>query len=262
MFYLIVPAILLSIFERISSFRFRAEKFFRAYFLTDVVYLITGYIGLSWVFAASFPLVPQWAQSLWSALKLSSIELQHWILVIPALILLDLGNYLCHYCLHRFDWLWEFHKIHHSSPTMDWLATFRSHLLEQVFRRLLGPSLLILFGFPLSSILSAGGILIAWAMLNHSNANLNLSFIESILITPRMHRVHHLPQHSESNLGTVFTFWDRIRGTVTFVSTDESSKFGNGDPQYPQDWITQLIEPLRTRKPLLNWGNLSTRRSG
>jgi len=32
-----------------------------------------------------------------------------------ALLGLDVGNYFAHYRLHRFDVLWQFHKIHHSS---------------------------------------------------------------------------------------------------------------------------------------------------
>jgi len=37
---------------------------------------------------------------------------------------LDVGNYFAHYCLHRFDVLWQFHKTHHSSRELDWLANF------------------------------------------------------------------------------------------------------------------------------------------
>ena len=48
-----------------------------------------------------------------------------------ALLGLDVGNYFAHYCLHRFDVLWQFHKTHHSSRKLDWLATFRSHIGEQ-----------------------------------------------------------------------------------------------------------------------------------
>jgi sterol desaturase/sphingolipid hydroxylase (fatty acid hydroxylase superfamily) len=82
-------------------------------------------------------------------------------------------------------------------------------------------------------------------MFNHSNLKLDLRFLESILITPRLHKIHHIYKTSERNLGTVFTFWDRIRGTLVLTETDESIAFGNGEQNYPQSWGAQLIEPAR-----------------
>jgi lathosterol oxidase len=165
--------------------------------------------------------------------------------VIFAIVMLDLGNYLAHYLLHRSDWLWEFHKVHHSIMQLDWLATFRSHLVEQALRRLLAPVLLIVVGVPIEAVLIASGIFISWAMLNHSNLELNLRFLEPVLITPRLHRVHHLYKISERNLGTVFTCWDRIRGTLVLVETNEKSVFGVGEETYPQGWFVQFVEPMR-----------------
>ena len=80
---------------------------------------------------------------------------------------------------------------------------------------------------PLDALLIASAIFISWAMFNHSNLNINLRLVESVLITPRFHRVHHLYRASEKNLGTIFTFWDRMRGTLALVETDEKSVFGN-----------------------------------
>ena len=72
----------------------------------------------------------------------------------------------------------------------------------------------------------AGGIFIAWGMLNHSNLKLSLRFLEPILITPRLHRLHHVPETENQNFGTVFTFWDRMRGTLVQAEPDETCAFG------------------------------------
>ncbi|MEW6209554.1 MAG: hypothetical protein AB1631_14390 [Acidobacteriota bacterium] len=77
------------------------------------------------------------------------------------------------------------------------------------------------------------------------NLKIDLRFLESILITPRLHRIHHLYKTSERNLGTVFTFRDRIRGTLVRIDIDESSAFGNGEAAYPQSRGAQPIEPVR-----------------
>jgi sterol desaturase/sphingolipid hydroxylase (fatty acid hydroxylase superfamily) len=93
------------------------------------------------------------------------------------------------------------------------------------------------------------GKFIAWAEFNHPNLKLNLRFPEPVFITPRLHKVHHVAATLESNLGTIFTFWDRLR--ITFVRADpgegspRSPVFGNGEANYPQTWATQLVEPIR-----------------
>jgi sterol desaturase/sphingolipid hydroxylase (fatty acid hydroxylase superfamily) len=176
--------------------------------------------------------------------RLASLSFPRWLLVPLALAALDLGQYVAHYLMHRFDVLWEFHKIHHSSPVIDWLATFRSHLGEQVLRRVVGVLLLIAGGFPASAALVAGGIFTAWSEFNHSNLNLNLRFLEPVLITPRLHKLHHVPRTMEKNLGTVFTFWDRARGTFITADASNNAAFGNGEAGYPQTWWTQLFEPI------------------
>src|SRR5262249_24736250 len=146
-------------------------------------------VGVAYVVATS-----QWIGASWGIPRLASLNLSMWITVPLALVAIDLGNYAAHFLLHRYEALWEFHKVHHSSHMLDWLATFRSHLLEQVLRRLIAPALLIILGFPLKAMVLAGGLFTAWTMLNHSNLKLNLRFLEPILITPRLHRLHHIPE--------------------------------------------------------------------
>jgi sterol desaturase/sphingolipid hydroxylase (fatty acid hydroxylase superfamily) len=216
--------------------------------------MLTGFVAGGSLATLYILAVSEWFGSGLGLPRLASINLPLWASIPLALVALDLGNYVAHYYLHRSDLLWEFHKIHHSSLTLDWLATFRSHIVEQIFRRLIAPAALIIVGFPLNSVLIAGGVFIVWAMLNHSNLRLNLGPLETVLITPSLHRVHHLYKTSEKNLGTIFTFWDRLRGTFVFVETNEKSLFGNGDAVYPQKWLSQLAEPvLRITRPGRRW---------
>ena len=153
---------------------------------------------------------------------------------------------MAHWLLHRVDWLWEFHKVHHSSPTLDWLATFRSHLVEQAFRRLVAPLLLIVAGVPLDAVALAAALFLGWAILNHSNLRLPLRFLEPLLVTPRLHRLHHVPRTTERNLGTVLTLWDRLRGTLVVAEPAAEAVLGipGETTTYPQGWARQLVEPV------------------
>ena len=46
------------------------------------------------------------------------------------LLLFELGGYAYHRLAHAVPALWRLHEIHHSSETMDWLASFRQHPIE------------------------------------------------------------------------------------------------------------------------------------
>ena len=54
---------------------------------------------------------------------------------VEIMFLTDLVQYGVHRFFHRIPRLWKFHAIHHSSQTMDWLASSRMHVVEVVFLR-------------------------------------------------------------------------------------------------------------------------------
>jgi sterol desaturase/sphingolipid hydroxylase (fatty acid hydroxylase superfamily) len=228
--------------ERVPGLRRHPLPFLRPYFPSDLVYLVTGFGaggGLALAYVA-------WAGA---ALDALGIPRPAWtslptIAQIPlALLGLDLGNYLAHLLLHRVDALWELHKVHHSSRSLDWLATFRSHLLEQALRRALAPALLILLGAPLATVATASACFLAFATLNHANLRLPLRRLEPLLITPRLHRIHHVADRSECNLGTVLCVWDRLRGALVQDEPEPGAVLGvPGEVEsYPQSWLPQLV---------------------
>ena len=242
---LLVAAALVAFMERVPRIRFRPLPFFRRFFITDVFYLLTGFVAGGSIAATYVTRGSLLFGEVLSVPRLTALATPLWLAVVLALFALDAGNYAAHYCLHRFNSLWEFHKIHHSSRELDWLATFRSHIVEQILRRLLAPVLLILVGFPLNAVIIAGIIFSAWAIFNHANIKLNLRFLEAVFITPRLHRIHHLNNAPTNNLGTVFTFWDKLRSTFDLREIGDESELGNGERDYPQNWLRQFCEPMR-----------------
>jgi len=214
----------------------RSSPLFRAFFTTDLIYLVTGYVAgsslaIAYIVAATHLLAAAGLP------RLAATGMPLWLAAPLALVLLDIGNYLAHWLLHRVDFLWELHKVHHSSPTLDWLATFRSHVIEQALRRLIAPVLLIVAGFSTDAVVLAGSLFYAWAAFNHANLRPRLRFLEPVLVTPRLHRLHHVPRTTERNLGTVLTVWDRLRGTLVVAEAAGTPHFGIPGEigTYPQD---------------------------
>jgi sterol desaturase/sphingolipid hydroxylase (fatty acid hydroxylase superfamily) len=241
---LIAAAALVALLERIPRMRFRSLRFFWSRFVTDLFYLLTGFVAGGHL-PSPLSLVGHnsWATG-YLFRVFASLSPPLSLSVVLALLALDAGNYAAHYCLHRFVSLWKFHEIHHSSLELDWLATFRSHIVEQLLRRLVAPVLLMLVGFPQNAVMIAGAGFIAWSIFNHANIRLKLHTLEGIFITPRLHRIHHPNDGPTRNPGTIFTFWDKLRDTLDRTEFADESWLGNGEPDYPQVWLCQFYAPI------------------
>lgn len=227
--------------ERAPRLRFQRSSFFRRFFLTDLWYLATGAILLSKImqgFAISWTGI----FGVRGVLERAPFA----VTVSGAVVLHDLGGYASHVMLHRVDRLWALHKVHHSSLTLDWLATFRAHIVEHALRHILSPVLLILIGFPLGSVAIASVVLAVWAAFVHSNLAVSWRWAEPLFITPRLHRLHHVPATSHMNLGVMFSIWDRLLGRLDTSSTARLNPTGVIDEveTYPQTWLKQLIKPF------------------
>jgi len=243
---LIIPlttVFLLALMER--AVPLRRARLLRPYFLTDIFYVLTGFgvggwLAISYISHMTERAAPYLAGFRWTGTGFATS-------VLIALVLLDLGNYLAHVMLHRYEFLWEFHKAHHSSRHLDWLATFRSHIVEQLFRRFLAPVLLIIGGFPAQTVAVAGGLFLAWGIFNHSNLSLRLPWLSFLFITPALHRMHHVPGSDHRNFGTVLSVWDRLRGSLLTSEADSNAILGvPGEVEtYPQSWGAQFIRPFQ-----------------
>jgi sterol desaturase/sphingolipid hydroxylase (fatty acid hydroxylase superfamily) len=166
-----------------------------------------------------------------------------------ATVLYDLCASTAHLLLHRYDLLWRLHKVHHSSRVLDWLATTRAHGLEHLARGIPTQAALFTLGVPTSALAMALAIYAAFATLGHSNLRLDLSRLEWLFVTPRIHRLHHVPETTHHNFGTIFTLWDRLLGRLVIKECDPDPDQILGVPgeidRYPQSWWRQLVEPFR-----------------
>lgn len=246
----IAPGLCCALLERVPRLRRRPLPLLRRYLTTDLVYLLTGFGG-------GTVLVLLYVEAVRAALgqmglpRLGDRLTTRWLLLPAAVVAVDAGQYLAHWLMHRVDALWAFHRAHHSSLELDWVASFRSHLGEQLVRRGIGVLPAAVLGFPIDTIVTAGAVFGAVAIVNHANLRLDLGPLGRLLVTPGFHRVHHTPHTSEANLGTMLTIWDVLRGTARWSIPAADAPLGLPDDpsrQYPQDWLRQLVAPFAGRR--------------
>ena len=159
-------------------------------------------------------------------------ELSLFVEVIISLLLLDLvGAYLVHFVEHKVPWMWKFHVIHHSDKNVDVTTGLRHHPGETVFRILFTILGVYVSGASIGIVMLYQSLSVLFAHLTHANISLpqNLDRIISYLfVTPNMHKVHHHYKQplTDSNYGNIFSIWDRIFGTYTFVNDSKSLVYG------------------------------------
>ena len=152
--------------------------------------------------------------------------------VIISLLILDLiGAYLVHFIEHKVPWMWKFHVVHHSDKNVDVTTGLRHHPGETVFRILFTILGVYVSGASIGIVMLYQSISVLFAHITHANISLPKNFdrvISYILVTPNMHKVHHhfkLPL-TDTNYGNIFSIWDRLFGTYSYVDDSKSLVYG------------------------------------
>jgi len=163
--------------------------------------------------------------------------------VAVGLLLFELGGYVYHRLAHAVPALWRLHEIHHSSETMDWLASFRQHPLEVVLVTLAQNAPLVLLGVPLGAHATVlVGLKLATVFV-HSNIRVPIGPLRFVVATPRFHHRHHQRDGGAANFASFLPFIDLLFGSHSDATSD---RFGVAR-KLPDSFVGLLVAPLRRR---------------
>jgi len=134
------------------------------------------------------------------------------------ILLLDLLIYWWHRANHEVAFLWRFHEVHHLDRFLDTTSALRFHFGEVLLSALARAVIILLLGFPFASVLVFEALVLLGAIFHHSNLRLPGALeglLARLIITPSIHWVHHHAKRADtdSNYGTIFSFWDPLFGT-------------------------------------------------
>ncbi|MEM6801873.1 MAG: sterol desaturase family protein [Bacteroidota bacterium] len=92
-----------------------------------------------------------------------------WAVLLTGFFVRDFVQWWVHRLLHRSEFLWEFHKVHHSVEQMGFAAHLRYHWMENVVYRSLEYIPLALLGIGLYDFFLIHIFTLAWGHYNHAN---------------------------------------------------------------------------------------------
>jgi sterol desaturase/sphingolipid hydroxylase (fatty acid hydroxylase superfamily) len=177
------------------------------------------------------------------ALVESQSSLARWI---EALVIGELAGYWGHRAQHELPWLWRFHRVHHSSPTLDWLAPNRRHPVDLVGSRLAVGLPLLALGFTVPTIAAHYAVKRAQGLFVHANIKVSLGPLRWLIASPEFHHWHHVddPALYHNNFAGQLPLVDWVFGTLHMPKGQWPERYGV-DGDMPETYLAQLAVPFR-----------------
>ncbi len=156
------------------------------------------------------------------------------------LLLVSFIGYWFHRLEHEVPALWALHKFHHSAERLSPMTAVRQAPLIQGFEQLAVVLILLLLAEPVSpkpTFDSPWFIVVAVYFCYRTLSRVNQYLLHSslttdygwvgrwLLVSPRMHRLHHAtnPEYYNKNFTFDLVIWDRLFGTY---ATCEAARLG------------------------------------
>lgn len=171
------------------------------------------------------------------------------------LLFLDYSLYVWHWHNHKISFLWRFHNVHHADLDMDVSTASRFHFGELMISSAFRLGQVLLFGVGPQTLIIYEILTTLSAQFHHSNIRLPLKFekqLSKLIVTPRMHGIHHsiVKEETDSNFSTIFSFWDRLHTSFKFFVPEEEIIIGVASYRDPKEitFLKSLMLPFKKQR--------------
>lgn len=237
--------VILLVIEKIFPLRRSKRRFTRRLptnaFLTLCVFTTAGLI-VGPVVMSTF----QWAaEANFGLLKI--VRLSWPLHLIATFLLMDASFYYWHRLNHEVPLLWRFHNVHHIDPDLDVTTGFRFHPVEIGYSAGFRFLQILLIGMQPAAYLFYELVFICATEFHHSNIHLPLKFervLNKVIVTPRMHGIHHsyVKDETNSNYSVVFRWWDLINRSLHLGVRQDDIEIGV--PAYREEQDNRIRNTL------------------
>lgn len=187
-----------------------------------------------------------------------------WAQLIMAFLAADFAFWALHYLSHRWPLLWRLHSVHHGVGRLYGFNGVIRHPLHQTVDMVIGNMPLVILGMPVEVAALLGFLITMTLIVQHSNVDQRLGWLDGHLSIGRAHHLHHVNWGTEGdcNFGLFLTVYDRLSGTFKNKPAREITARDMGVdelPNFPKSYWEQLLlpiyykpgagEPARYRKP-------------
>ena len=221
----------------------KGQKILRPHWLLDLCFFAGQYLLWSGLVLWALTHFSHYLDGILPAAFRNAVRSQPWWLqAIEVVVLSDLLIYWAHRLQHKVDFLWRFHKVHHSAQHLDWLAAHREHPLDSIYTIGIINLPAFIMGFELqalSALIAFRGI---WAIYIHSNVRLPIGPLRMLIGSPELHHWHHDIERDAGNYANISPLMDKLFGTYT-CPPHEPAAFGIKE-KFPENYAGQMLKPM------------------
>ena len=219
------------------------QRIFRAEWILDLCYFLGQYLLWSGLVLSCLLYFNEALQQVVPQTFQQWIQKQPvWLQAVEVVVLSDFIIYWGHRLQHKIDFLWRFHKVHHSTKSLDWLAAHREHPIDSIYTIGLINLPAFLLGFDLNAIVMFIAFRGIWAIYIHSNVRLELGPLKKLIGSPDLHHWHHDLERDRGNYANISPLMDVLFGTYVCPNT-EPEKLGIKE-EFSQSYLGQLLQPF------------------
>ena len=189
---------------------------------------------------------------------LNFLGLAGWAKTVFGVVLLDYTLWHWHRINHKVPFFWRFHLVHHVDLDLDASTALRFHFGE--FMLSVGYRILqvVVIGADMLSVTVWQALLIGSILFHHSNTRLPAKverFLVRLIVTPRMHGIHHSTRVNEtnSNWSSLLSVWDYLHHTVVLNVPQQEVVIGVPSYQEKESVTLGKILALPFRKQREDW---------
>lgn len=227
-------------------FPIRRQKPLRSGWKVDLVYYVVGCFVGHLSDAISMGAMLWLRQKAGLSFQSAAAGQPAWLQFSEILVMADFLAYLFHRSLHRNPCLWRFHRVHHSSRRMDWLANVHLHPVDKLMGDCFQFVPIFCVGFATAPLLAYTIFLGFQGFLNHSNIRVNYGPFRWIIASPQFHHWHHCnhPEAYNKNFAPHLVIFDLLFGTAYIPPAHVMpTLYGVPDP-VPDSFSGQMMYPF------------------
>lgn len=230
----------------------KKQPTFRKDFWLDAFYMYFNFFVFSIIISGVYAVLAYGFEAINIQItSLALINISHWPLALQLLlffVVLDFVQWLTHLSLHRINFLWRFHQVHHSIKEMGFAGHLRYHWMENIFYKPMKTlAVMLIGGFEPQQAFIVHFFTICIGHLNHANIKLSYGPLKYLFNNPVMHLYHHayhLPKEHKYgvNFGITLSTWDYLFGSAYIPEDSGNIKLGYaGEENMQQTFLKQLI---------------------
>ena len=237
----------------------KEQKIFRNDFWLDAFYMYFNFFVFTIVISGFYKIFGILLSDLGLTIESFKIfdisNFPNWLQLLIFFVLLDFVQWFSHILLHRYEFLWRFHKVHHSVKEMGFAAHLRYHWMENIlYKPLKTIGLMLLGGFEPQQAYIVHFIAITIGHLNHANIKISWGVFKYIFNNPIMHLYHHAKLFPENfkkgvNFGISLSCWDYLFKTAYVPDKTGMIDLGwEGDDDFSKSFFGQLFVGFTPKK--------------